>query len=93
MAVDWQLHSALTNVLDNASASEIYARNRDRILVIQHSRPLLPDRIVPAMSEHLAIINAIVDGDEQGAASQVHEHFRQTLRWWGIIDSPPKNSY
>lgn len=87
MAVDWALHSTLSNVLDNASIREIYARNRDRILVMQHSRPLLPDRIVPAMEEHLAIMDAIAGGDEQEAASQVRNHFRQTLRWWGIIDS------
>lgn len=88
MAVDWALHAALAGSLDNASAEEIYARNRDRILVIQHSRPLLPDRIIPAMEEHLAIMDAIAGGDEQAAASKVRDHFRQTLRWWGIIDAP-----
>lgn len=86
MAVDWTLHSTLSEALGNAEAKEIYSRNRDRILVIQHSRPLLPDRIVPAMQEHLAIMDSIIDGDEQEAANRVREHFRQTLRWWGIID-------
>lgn len=85
MAVDWALHSALADVLRNESVREIYARNRDRISVIQHSRPLLPDRIVPAMEEHLAILDAISSGDEQLAADEVRKHFRQTLRWWGII--------
>ncbi|MCM8567661.1 GntR family transcriptional regulator [Thauera linaloolentis] len=85
MAVDWALHSALADALDNDSAREIYARNRDRISVIQHSRPLLPDRIVPAMEEHLAIIDTIAAGEEERAATAVRDHFRQTLRWWGII--------
>jgi len=85
MAVDWAMHGALADALDNPGAREIYARNRDRILVIQHSRPLLPDRIVPAMEEHLAIMDAIETGDEQLAAGKVRDHFRQTLRWWGII--------
>ena len=85
MAVDWTMHSTLADALDNASAREIYSRNRDRILVIQHSRPLLPDRIVPAMEEHLEIMDAIETGDEQLAAGKVRDHFRQTLRWWGII--------
>lgn len=87
MAVDWALHTALSDSVDNAGARDIYARNRDRILVIQHSRPLLPDRIVPAMKEHIAILDAIAGGDEQEAARRVREHFRQTLRWWGIIDA------
>ena len=85
MAVDWSLHSTLAGALDNDSARAIYARNRDRISVIQHFRPPLPDRIVPAMEEHLAILDAIEAGDEEGAARKVREHFQQTLRWWGIL--------
>lgn len=85
MAVDWALHAALADALHNESVSEIYARNRDRLSVIQHSRPLLPDRIVPAMEEHLAILDAIAGADEQLAAEEVRRHFCQTLRWWGII--------
>ena len=87
MAVDWALHSALAEGLSNDSAREIYLRNRDRISVIQHSRPLLPDRIVPAMEEHLAILDAIEGGNAEAAATKVREHFRQTLRWWGIVIS------
>lgn len=85
MAVDWALHGTLSDSLGNATAREIYAQNRDRISVMQHSRPLLPDRIVPAMEEHLAIIDAILGGDEQAAAEAVRRHFNQTLRWWGIF--------
>lgn len=85
MDVDWALHTTLADALGNGSVREIYARNRDRISVIQHSRPLLPDRIVPAMVEHIAILDAIASGDEQRAAGEVRSHFRQTLRWWGII--------
>ena len=85
MAVDWSLHSTLAGALDNDSARAIYARNRDRISVIQHFRPPLPDRIVPAMEEHLAILDAIDAGDEEGAARKVREHYQQTLRWWGIL--------
>lgn len=90
MAIDSAMHTTLSNALDNAGAKDIYDRNRDRILVMQHSRPLLPDRIVPAMEEHIAIMDAIASGNEQEAASQVRSHFRQTLRWWGIIDSTPE---
>jgi len=86
MAIDWELHIALSDALGNATVREIYAQNRDRISVMQHSRRLLPDRIVPAMEEHLAIIDAIGGGDEQAAADAVYRHFSQTLRWWGILD-------
>lgn len=85
MAVDWALHGMLSESLGNATVRAIYAQNRDRISVMQHSRPLLPDRIVPAMEEHLVIIDAVIRGDEQAAAEAVRQHFNQTLRWWGIF--------
>ncbi|WP_407278435.1 GntR family transcriptional regulator [Aromatoleum evansii] len=85
MAVDWALHGMLSESLGNATVRAIYAQNRDRISVMQHSRPLLPDRIVPAMEEHLVIIEAVIGGDEQAAAEAVRQHFNQTLRWWGIF--------
>ncbi|HRP96665.1 MAG TPA: GntR family transcriptional regulator [Rhodocyclaceae bacterium] len=83
--VDWELHQALAAALENPAAEAVYALNRDKIAVIQHSRPLLPDRIVPAMEEHLRIIDAISDGDEDLAAGAVRDHYRHTLRWWGIF--------
>jgi GntR family transcriptional regulator, rspAB operon transcriptional repressor len=92
MAVDWAMHAALSGALDNPGAAEIYARIRDRILIMQYSRPLLPDRIVPAMEEHLAIMAAISQGDEEQAARLVRAHCGQTLRWWGIIDAGAKSA-
>lgn len=85
MEVDWALHAALAAALDNEAAAGVYGHNRDCIAVMQHSRPLLPDRIVPAMEEHLAIIEALAAGDAERAVQRVREHYRQTLRWWGII--------
>lgn len=87
MEVDWKLHAALAAALDNEAAAELYAHNRDCIAIMQHSRPLLPDRIVPAMEEHLAIIDALAAGDAELAVQRVREHYRQTLRWWGILDA------
>lgn len=59
--------------------------NRDRIAVIQKTRPFLPDRIVPTMREHLAIIEALEAGDADAAVAAIAEHYRMTLRWWGIL--------
>ncbi|RIX45083.1 MAG: GntR family transcriptional regulator [Rhodocyclales bacterium GT-UBC] len=90
MTVDWAMHAALADALANPGAAEIYARIRDRILIMQYSRPLLPDRIVPAMEEHLAIMDAIDAGHEEEAARLVRAHCIQTLRWWGIIAAEPE---
>ena len=69
----------------NPLAAEAYRVNRDRIAVIQNIRPFLPDRIVPAMREHLAIIEALERRDAEAAVAAIAVHFRLTLRWWGIL--------
>lgn len=83
--VDLSLHDALAAGLDNPLATAAYAVNRDRIAVIQNTRPFLPDRIVPAMREHLAIIDALERADAGAAVAAIDAHFRTTLRWWGIL--------
>ena len=84
MAVDWQLHQTLAAALDNPLAADAYASNRDRITVLQQSRRLLPERIVPAMDEHLLIIDAILEGRPHDAVQAVRDHLAGTLRWWGL---------
>lgn len=84
MAVDWKLHLYLSRALDNPLAAQMYASNHDRITVLQLSRRLLPERIIPAMDEHLRIIDAVLASKEEGAMKAVRSHLRGTLRWWGI---------
>jgi Tfp pilus assembly ATPase PilU len=62
-----------------------YRVNRDRIAVIQTSRPFLPDRIVPAMREHLAIIDALERRDAEAAVAAIGLPYRKTLRRWGSL--------
>lgn len=83
---DLSLHDALARGLANPMAAEVYAVNRDRIAVIQNTRPFLPDRIVPAMQEHLAIIGAIERRDAEEAVEMIRAHYHSTLRWWGIFE-------
>lgn len=85
MDVDWSMHQALAGALDNPMAQHTYANNCDRIAVMQHSRRLLPERIIPAMEEHLLIIDAILDGSGEDAMRAVRHHFARTLHWWGIV--------
>ena len=85
---DLTLHDALSTGLGNPLAAAAYAVNRDRIAVIQNTRPFLPDRIVPAMREHLAIIDALERRDAEAAVAAIDAHYRTTLRWWGSSSSP-----
>jgi DNA-binding GntR family transcriptional regulator len=84
---DLSLHDALSTGLDNPLAAGAYRVNRDRIAVIQNTRPFLPDRIVPAMHEHLAIIAALGRRDAEEAVAAIEAHYRTTLRWWGILEA------
>jgi DNA-binding GntR family transcriptional regulator len=83
---DLSLHDALSAGLGNPVAAAAYQVNRVRIAVVQNSRPFLPDRIVPAMHEHLAIIDAIDRRDAEATVAAIGAHHRTTLRWWGILE-------
>lgn len=83
-AIDLSLHDFLSGGLGNAHLEAAYAANRMRIGIIQNSRPFLQDRIVSAMEEHLAIIEALENRDTETAANAIRHHFDQTLRWWGV---------
>jgi DNA-binding GntR family transcriptional regulator len=82
--IDLSLHDFLSDGLDNAQLAEGYAVNRMRIGIIQNSRPFLQDRIVSAMEEHIAIIDALENRDIETATVAIRHHCDQTLRWWGV---------
>jgi DNA-binding GntR family transcriptional regulator len=84
LATDLSLHDALGAGLANPLAAAVYGINRDRIAVIQNSRPFVADRIVSAMEEHLAILDALADGDAEAAVAAIDHHHRMTRRWWGV---------
>jgi DNA-binding GntR family transcriptional regulator len=82
--VDLSLHNFLAEGLENAQLTASYDANQMRIAIIQNARPFLQDRIVSAMEEHLAIIDALEGGDAKGAVSAIRYHCEQTQRWWGV---------
>jgi DNA-binding GntR family transcriptional regulator len=85
MAIDWEMHSLLGGSINNSEAQKTYGHNKDCLWIIQRSRPPLPDRIIPAMTEHLEIIDAIIIGNAEKSTKLIWRHFQQTLRWWGIV--------
>jgi DNA-binding GntR family transcriptional regulator len=84
MRTDLSLHDWLAAGLGNPHLDAAYAANRDRIAVIQASRPFLADRIMSAMEEHLAVLEAVQARDAAAAVSAIQHHHAQTLRWWGV---------
>ncbi len=84
LATDLSLHDFMATGLNNPFLRQAYQSNRNRITVIQNARSFLPDRVVPAMQEHLDIITALQNGDVGEAVEQIERHLGQTLRWWGV---------
>lgn len=84
LAVDWELHTYLSAALQNDSVSAIYQQNQDKLAIFQSSRPFLPERLICAMREHLAIIDAILEKDEDKAVDLVSIHLAESLRWWQV---------
>ncbi|MDO8883240.1 MAG: FCD domain-containing protein [Pseudotabrizicola sp.] len=84
LATDLSLHDFMAGGLDNIFLRQAYEANRNRITVIQNARAFLPDRVIPAMEEHLAIIDAIDSASAEASVIEIERHLRQTLRWWGI---------
>ncbi len=89
---DLSLHDALATGLGSRLAARLYAENRDRIAIIQNTRPFLADRIVSAMEEHLNIIAAMEANDVDATLATIRAHLRNTLRWWGVRDRKTKAS-
>lgn len=81
---DLSLHDFLATGLANPITEQSYAVNRIRIAIIQNSRPFVRNRILPAMDEHLAIIDALQDRDAERAVHAIGLHFDNTLEWWGV---------
>jgi len=81
---DLSLHNFLAEGLGNTHLMGVYEANRMRIAIIQNARPFLHDRIISAMNEHLAIIQAIEASDVEATSQAIKYHYHQTLRWWGV---------
>ncbi|MFN3525712.1 MAG: GntR family transcriptional regulator [Paracoccus sp. (in: a-proteobacteria)] len=84
LETDLSLHSFMATGLGNPFLQQAYEANRNRIAVIQNARTFLADRVISAMQEHLAIIDALEQGDTDLALAAVDRHLDQTLRWWGV---------
>jgi DNA-binding GntR family transcriptional regulator len=84
LATDLSLHDFMATGLDNVFLRQAYEANRHRIAIIQNVRSFLPDRVITAMEEHLAIIDAIDSASPLAAVAEIERHLHHTLRWWGV---------
>ena len=82
MAFDDRLHGALARMARSQVLAELIANLRLRTRIFDQAT--LPDRFVPGCQEHLAIIDAVLDGDVDEAEKAMRLHLGNVLG--SIID-------
>lgn len=87
-AIDWGLHDRMVDALGNEIVSEIYRVNslRVRLIKLEHS-VITPERLIPAMQEHLRFIAALRKRDAQRATALLDEHINSARS--RVLNEPP----
>jgi DNA-binding GntR family transcriptional regulator len=81
LAVDWGLHNRMVDAMDNEILSDMYRVNNLHIKLIRIDSALArPMRVVPAMQEHLAFLDAVKARDEARAIALMAEHVDASRR-------------
>lgn len=81
LAVDWSLHDRMVDAMGNEILSEIYRVNSLHVRMIRlDAQQVRPQRVVPAMEEHLRFLQLLKDRDEAGAVKAMQEHVEQSRR-------------
>lgn len=79
--VDWAFHDQIIDAMGNALISDIHRVNAIKIRLIRNSNTrMLPELVVPVLDEHLAILAALKDRDEDSAVRAIHAHINSAKR-------------
>lgn len=80
MTVDLELHSLLMSVFTNGLIQESYRLLEDKIRMIRLNGTFTAARLQSAMTEHLAIIDAVLSGDADAAVETLVRHLKTSWR-------------
>lgn len=72
--LDSRLHLAIAEAAGSPSLVSLVAENRMRVNALLDRIPLLPRNIAHSERQHAAIVNAVLAGDPDGAASAMSAH-------------------
>jgi DNA-binding GntR family transcriptional regulator len=79
--LDWRFHDTIVASLENRLVGEIYRVNSDRIRLIQAKRGYVAERLMSAMREHLAILDAGLRKGPRAAAAAMDHHLSESRLW------------
>ncbi|RVJ84941.1 GntR family transcriptional regulator [Sinorhizobium medicae] len=80
LEVDLALHDMLVAHFDNSLISGTHRIIQDRVRLIRSNKNYTTSRLVDAMSEHLAIIDALLATDENAAVAALKSHLTTSWR-------------
>ncbi|HEX6301062.1 MAG TPA: GntR family transcriptional regulator [Acidimicrobiia bacterium] len=73
------LHGRIWEISQHRVAKELVANLRDRSAHHQFRLAVMPGRSEESLHEHVAIVDAIVTGDDQGAERAMREHLTSVI--------------
>jgi len=74
LRVDWMMHDLVIDHVGNRLLSEVHRLNFDKIRMARLHRRFTPDRLRPAIEEHLAVIACFRARSPDGAAAALDRH-------------------
>ncbi len=83
-----RLHRRLREMSGHEIASHLVANLRNRAAHHQYRLALMPGRPSESLGQHAAIVDAVIDGDGDGAAAAMEDHLRSVidvLSRWGDV--------
>jgi len=72
--IDWEFHDGLIAAMNNDVLSDIHRRNADKVRLIRLNARYTPSRVLPAMQEHLVVIDALLEQRAEDAALAMSKH-------------------
>jgi len=80
LRLDWRFHDCIVGALGNGLIEGVYRANSNRMRLIQSKRGFRPDRLVPTMQEHIAILDAGQREGYQAAVAAIERHLEEARR-------------
>ncbi len=80
LRVDLDFHVALVANFSNSLMADTYQNIEDRVRLIRLNGAYSKDRLGIAMDEHIAIIEALLAGDQEGSAEALSRHLTTSWR-------------
>ncbi len=74
LRVDWMMHDLIIDQMGNRTLTDVHRINFDKIRLARLHRRFTPERVRPALEEHMAVIAGFRARDPDAAAAALDRH-------------------